>query len=175
MKGITPGVAFVFLMAGPAVNFASYTLLSHTMGRRNTLLYIATIAISAIGVGLIIDYLLPSAWFIPKMASSHACCHESVNWFGIICSAMLCTLLFYSLIIKKYILKSNSQLTMAKEYQINGMMCVHCKNRVEKGISEVAGVTSVTVDLDRKLAIVEGSASDDAIKAKVRDLGYEPI
>jgi copper chaperone CopZ len=64
---------------------------------------------------------------------------------------------------------------MAKEYHINGMMCVHCKGRVEKGISEVAGVTSVAVDLDRKLAIVEGSASDDAIKAKVRDLGYEPM
>jgi hypothetical protein len=175
MKGLTPGVAFVFLMAGPAVNFASYTLLSSTMGRRNTLLYIATIALSALGVGLIIDYLLPTAWFIPEMASSYACCHKSTDWFGIICSAMLCALLFYSLIIKKYILKSNTKLTMAKEYHINGMMCVHCKGRVEKGISEVAGVTSVAVDLDRKLAIVEGSASDDAIKAKVRDLGYEPM
>jgi hypothetical protein len=74
IKGLTPGVAFVFLMAGPAVNFASYTLLSRAMGRKNTLLYIAIIAVSAIGVGIIIDCLLPSAWFVPKMTSAHVCC-----------------------------------------------------------------------------------------------------
>jgi copper chaperone CopZ len=62
---------------------------------------------------------------------------------------------------------------MAKQYRINGMMCVHCKSRVEQGLLEVAGVTAVTVDLNKKVAIVEGSVTDASIKAKVEELGYE--
>lgn len=62
---------------------------------------------------------------------------------------------------------------MAKEYRINGMMCAHCKSRVEKELSNVAGVTSVTVDLDRKVAIVEGEHSEKEIEDKVNALGYE--
>jgi hypothetical protein len=176
MKGLTPGVAFVFLMAGPAVNFASYTLLSRAIGRRSTLLYIFTIALSAIGVGVIIDYLLPSAWFIPKMTNTPICCTEHTDWLGIVCSAIVCTLLFYVFIIKKYRHnKLHCQLKMAKQYRIDGMACVHCKSRVEKGLLEVEGVTAATVDLDKKVAIVEGTATDEAIKAKVEGLGYEYV
>jgi copper chaperone CopZ len=145
------------------------------MGRRNTLLYIATIALSAIGFGAAIDYLLPSAWFTPKMASAHACCVESTDWVGIACSAILCALLLYALVIKKYYHKHNRQQKMAKEYRINGMMCVHCKSRVEKGLSEVEGVTLVTVDLNKKVAMVEGTVADEAIIAKISDLGYEYV
>jgi hypothetical protein len=172
LKGLTPGVAFVFLMAGPAVNFASYTLLSRTMGRRNTLIYIAVIALSAIGVGLIIDYLLPASWFVPRLNSVHTCCMHHTTLFNGICSATLCALLIYSLIIRK-ITTHKQQSIMAKEYSINGMMCPHCKARVETGLATVNGITSVTVDLGRKVAIVEGSANDEAIKAKVEELGYE--
>jgi hypothetical protein len=175
LKGLTPGVAFVFLMAGPAVNFASYTLLSHTLGRRNTLIYIAIIALSAIGVGVVIDYLLPTSWFIPQITSAHACCavHHTVG-FNTACSVLLGALLVYALIIKR-ITNKTKQNIMAKEYRINGMMCVHCKARVEKELATIAGVTSVKVDLDKKLAIVEGDHSEQAIADKVNALGYEYI
>lgn len=175
LKGLTPGVAFVFLMAGPAVNFASYTLLSHTMGRRNTLMYIGIIAVSAIIVGCMIDYLLPASWFIPHMTNAHACSsHNGGFWFNTICSAILSLLLIYSLIVKK-LTNRHIKTIMAKEYHINGMSCVHCKNRVEKELATVPGVTSVTVDLDKKLAVVEGEHSEDAIREKVNSLGYEYV
>jgi hypothetical protein len=175
LKGLTPGVAFVFLMAGPAVNFASYTLLSHTLGRRNTLIYIAIIALSAIGVGVVIDYILPTSWFIPQITSAHACCavHHAVG-FNTACSALLVSLLVYALIIKR-ITNKTKQNIMAKEYRINGMMCVHCKARVEKELATVAGVTSVKVDLDKKLAIVEGDHSEHDIADTVNALGYEYV
>jgi hypothetical protein len=174
LKGLTPGVAFVFLMAGPAVNFASYTLLSHTLGRRNTLIYIAIIAISAICIGSVVDYFLPENWFVPKSALHDECCHNQTSWINLICSAILCALLLYSLIINKFKHKIIDKV-MTKEYRINGMMCVHCKGRVEKGLSSVEGVTSVTVDLDKKVAIVAGSQTDEAIESKVMELGYEYV
>jgi hypothetical protein len=174
LKGLTPGAAFVFLMAGPAVNFASYTLLSHSLGRRNTLIYILIIALSAIGIGFIIDYLLPTTWFVPNLSVSNACCAQEVSVFDTICSVVLVVLLVYSLIIKRF--KENSkQNIMAKKYVINGMMCVHCKTCVEKELATVNGVSSVTVDLVNKVAIVEGSQSDEDIASKVTAIGYEYV
>jgi uncharacterized membrane protein YraQ (UPF0718 family)/copper chaperone CopZ len=174
LKGLTPGVAFVFLMAGPAVNFASYTLLSRTMGRRNTLLYIAIIALSAIATGLVIDYFLPASWFLPRIASAHDCCTAPASLLDAVCSTLLVVLLIYALLIKPIVNKHKPQ-TMTKVYRIDGMMCAHCQSRVEKGLATVAGVTSVTVDLGRKVALVEGTAPAEAIKSKVQELGYDYV
>jgi hypothetical protein len=175
MKGLTPGVAFVFLMAGPAVNFASYTLLSRAMGRRNTLLYIAIIALSAIGIGLVVDYLFPAVWFLPQTMSSHACCEEhTLTLFESICSATLVALLLYALVIRRFTEKKPLG-TAARTYRIDGMTCVHCKARVEQGLNELEGVISVRVDIDKKIAQVEGTVQDAAIAKKVTDLGYDYI
>jgi hypothetical protein len=177
MKGITPGVAFVFLMAGPAVNFVSYTMLSHTMGRRNTLIYIALIALSAIGVGVIIDYLLPMSWFVPQLTSAHACCamHE-LSVFNTLCSVLLCALLVYALLIRNHFTPQKKEPTTAfKSYRIHGMSCVHCKARVEKELLTLPGVTSVVVDLEKKVARVEGSPDDQAVEEKVNALGYNYV
>ena len=42
----------------------------------------------------------------------------------------------------------------------------------EKAIKSVAGVTSVTVDLQKKEAYVEGNATDEAIRAAVEEVGF---
>jgi copper chaperone CopZ len=42
-------------------------------------------------------------------------------------------------------------------------------------LATVAGVTSVTVDLGRKVALVEGTAPAEAIKSKVQELGYDYV
>jgi copper chaperone CopZ len=62
---------------------------------------------------------------------------------------------------------------MTTEYRIEGMMCAHCQARVEKELSTLPGVTSVAVDLGRKVARVEGTATEQEIAAKVTALGYE--
>ena len=42
----------------------------------------------------------------------------------------------------------------------------------EKAIKSVTGVTSVTVDLQKKEAYVEGTATDEAIRAAVEEVGF---
>ena len=74
MKGLSPGAALVFLMAGPATNMAAIMVLGKVLERRTTLLYIFSIVTGAIACGLAIDYILPSEWFVvssPAMAMSH--------------------------------------------------------------------------------------------------------
>jgi len=56
-KGISPGAALVFLMTGPATNAATFTTVWSVIGKRATLLYLITIAGSALGLGLLVDWL----------------------------------------------------------------------------------------------------------------------
>jgi hypothetical protein len=45
----------VFLLAGPATNIASLTVLTGVLGKRATAIYLAAIAVSAVVFGLIVD------------------------------------------------------------------------------------------------------------------------
>ncbi len=56
-KGMSPGTAFVFLLAGPATNAATITMVARFLGKRSATLYLATISICAIGAGFLLDWL----------------------------------------------------------------------------------------------------------------------
>lgn len=57
MKGVSPGVALVFLLAGPATNIASLTVLAGLLGKRSAALYLASIASVSVVCGLAVDLL----------------------------------------------------------------------------------------------------------------------
>ena len=62
MKGISPGAAMVLLIAGPATNAVTVTVVSKTLGRRSLIIYLSSIVITAMGLGFLFD-LLP--WSAP--------------------------------------------------------------------------------------------------------------
>ena len=66
---------------------------------------------------------------------------------------------------------------MKKKILVEGMSCGHCVNHVKEALSELNGVTSVTVDLDAKTAIIEVSVdvNDEDIKFAIDDAGYEVV
>ena len=61
---------------------------------------------------------------------------------------------------------------MMKKFNITGMSCAACSSRVEKAVSKVNGVKSVSVSLLTNSMGVEGSASDESIIAAVEKAGY---
>ena len=69
--------------------------------------------------------------------------------------------------------ESKGETTMKKTIKIEGMMCQHCVKAATKALEGVAGVTAVTVSLEDKQAVVEGSATDEALTAAIVDAGYE--
>lgn len=176
LKGLSPGTALVLLMAGPAANFASFTLISREMGRRAALTYLAAIIIGAIGFGLIIDYILPRQWFALENVSG--ACHSAAHmgWFTIACSALLAALLLYSFISRKshkhHHMSASSEITV---YTVKGMNCPHCQAAVTKAISAVPGVEHVEVNLSTGAATVEGHHSPDALKEAVRLSGFDVV
>lgn len=58
------------------------------------------------------------------------------------------------------------------KYNITGMSCAACQAHVEKAVSKVPGVESVSVSLLTNSMGVEGSASSEAIIKAVEDAGY---
>ncbi|WP_188195916.1 heavy-metal-associated domain-containing protein [Nonomuraea sp. SYSU D8015] len=60
-------------------------------------------------------------------------------------------------------------------YTVKGMTCGHCVSSVKEEVGEVAGVTSVEVDLASGLLTVGSDGPVDAaeIVAAVEEAGYE--
>ncbi len=179
LKGLSPGAAFVLLMAGPATNMASIFVVSKVLGKRNTAIYLFSIIAGAIGIGFFIDTVLPAQWFnLKEMLLPAAQCHQSVSWFGIAGTALLVTLIVYAFYAKFRNSTSNHQnstIDMVKVYKIKGMNCNHCKMSVEKNLATLAGVTAVKVDLKQGEAYVEGEPSDVQVKKLITELGFECI
>lgn len=176
MKGLSPGIAFVMLMAGPAANFASVMILSRTNGRRATAIYIASVVATAIGFGLVIDCLLPQSWFALPMSGSGAChSAEAIGWFPKVCGILLTLLLGYTLIVQRLIRRrrnKNIEKQMNKDYRIKGMNCPHCSATVERTIRGLEGVEEVSVDLAKGVAHVKGSVDDEVLARAVELAGF---
>ncbi|WP_410507999.1 SO_0444 family Cu/Zn efflux transporter [Methanosarcina hadiensis] len=56
-KGMSPGTAFVFLLAGPATNAATITMVARFLGKRSAALYVGVISVCALGAGILLDWL----------------------------------------------------------------------------------------------------------------------
>ena len=57
LKGVSPGAALVFLLAGPATNMASLTVLVGTLGKRATAIYLSSIAGCSVLFGYLVDQI----------------------------------------------------------------------------------------------------------------------
>ena len=198
MKGLTPGAALVMLMAGPACNVASILIINKVLGRKTLMLYLLAIISGAIAFGFGIDYLLPREWFTDSIVGSDACCHDVAGWFEWTCTAVL-FLLLLNVLRMKIMHKGechcgcghcnchddencgchdencncHDDTCETHTYTVHGMNCNHCKTNVEKAVSGVQGVESVTVDLHSGVMTVVGDdISDDDVRNAVESIGF---
>jgi copper chaperone len=66
----------------------------------------------------------------------------------------------------------SSELTFAVE----GMSCDHCRVAITGEVEQVAGVTSVDVDLEAKLVRVQGTQLDaTAVVDAIDEAGYDAV
>ncbi len=61
--------------------------------------------------------------------------------------------------------------TAMKKVTIEGMMCMHCRARVEKALQALD--PNATVDLESKTGTVADTVADDAIRHAITEAGYE--
>jgi len=187
MKGLSPGAALVLLMAGPATNAATITMISKVLGRKSLIGYLGAIVSGALLSGLFIDYFLPPAWFaLPEHFGHMGHNHEMLPVWLKTGSAVLLSFLILNGYLQKY-LKSRKISGAAKAspgtafdssgittIYVGGMTCNHCRENVENSIKSVEGVEDVSVDLTSGKVNITGKSFNLAkIKTGIKSIGYK--
>lgn len=169
--GVSPGAVLVFLMAGPATNAATLTVLWKSIGKKATLAYLGSIVFGALLFGILIDYGLNSELFTQGIVVGNHIHEGPGEWIAVISSIVLIGLLIF-VELKKLIPTRYKITEMNTVYDVEGMSCNHCKSSVEKNLMKLEGITTVTADPTQNKVIVEGEASEEQIQNTINDLGF---
>ena len=174
LAGVSPGAALVFLMTGPATNAATVATLWKFLGRRTTVIYILVVMTTALGSGLVLDWLFFEAG---RNIAAPEHMHEMIpSWLGATSAVFLLGLLVAAIVVPRFIRADTSEVEATpetKELAIKGMTCSHCADSVRKALECVRGVESVSVDLERGKALVGGRGFDTMqLRRVVEQEGY---
>lgn len=96
-KGASAGAVFVFLMVGPATNAATITVIWKLLGSRNALIYFISLAVVAIGLGLLLNNIISIA---DKSQFINLCCTNPTLIEQMLC-VILCGLFVWGLLSKR--------------------------------------------------------------------------
>ncbi len=174
LKGISPGAVLVFLMAGPATNAASLTVLNKALGRKTTIIYLTTIVAGALISGMLINQL-PAGWF-RAFASAHH--HHSLlpEWVGSGSATLLIALILNSFIVSFRKRNEKKNLHMDQNsvlVSVEGMTCNHCVRSVENKLRGLENVQVVQASFERGEVRIEGRNIDlEQVKKIIENLGY---
>ncbi len=182
--GASPGAALAFLIAGPATNAATITTISRVLGRKTTVIYLFTVAVSAFGGGLLLDWMMSwAATELPVLVPQiHH--HGQPGWFDQLSAVVLVLVMTRSWWLarrraggcdcKEEGVCGVSGNEEKIELEIVGMNCSHCSGSVTRALGELPGVTDVQVFLDDGRALIEGSNLDtQAMLEAVDTLGFK--
>ncbi|MEN6450297.1 MAG: SO_0444 family Cu/Zn efflux transporter [Thermoguttaceae bacterium] len=175
--GASPGAALAFLIAGPATNAATIATIWKLLGKRSAALYVFTIAISAVGGGLLLDWLMPAAHAaVPPLAPTGHHVHGEMGpmWLSTFWAIVLLGVLAFSYMKRPAAERSSGEPAAENlELAIAGMTCQHCVAAVRRALTACRGVTAVEVDLARGRAMVFGDDLDRGqLVAAVATVGF---
>jgi len=183
--GASPGAALAFLVAGPATNAATITTTWKFLGPRTALLYLLTIALSAIGGGLLLDRILQltGVSLALHIAQPH---HAEVNILANgLWAAALIAVLGIAFFIKAdkpatdTILHTDSGSTsplQKHEMFISGITCEHCVALLRQALAACSGISDVEIDQRTGRTIITGAnINPQELAATVDSLGYKVL
>jgi len=183
MKGLSPGALLVFLMAGPATNAATMTVIGKNLGNKTLWIYLSSLIVGSLLFGLFIDHFLPANWFLPVLGMDHSHQHGLLPQWLNYSSAVILTILLINSFYQQYRLKMNSKKqeatpqfsleTPAMVINVEGMTCDHCKAKVENGLQNQENISNAIADTDQNTVKIYGSNLDENTLEKViKELGY---
>jgi len=181
--GASPGAALAFLIAGPATNAATFTTIWKLLNRRTAMLYLATVALSAIGCGLLLDGLFSAVSAGMPQLGSHAHHAAQSDWWSHAWAIGLLAVLAFSYWAARRgeteeehgdVEKATHVDGQRIELLVTGMTCSHCAESVRRVLSECDGVRSAEVSLGSGRAVVGGEDLDvRQLVAAVAEMGYK--
>lgn len=100
LKGLSPGAALVFLLAGPATNAATMTIVKNLFSTRALIIYLSMIAVCSVGMGLFLDWLYLISGIQPAVSIGSSP-HIIPFYLKLISAAVLGSLMISSMIKKE--------------------------------------------------------------------------
>ncbi|MCD4697585.1 MAG: permease [Bacteroidales bacterium] len=180
MKGLSPGAALVFLMAGPATNTATIAVIGKAINKKTLLVYMISIIISAMFFGFLTNRFLPREWFTAFISQHTGHEHELLPyWLKLISGILLTGLIVYGYlhryITNKLTIKKTARPTQINQLKISvgGMTCNHCKVNVEKNLLKLGGIENVLANPETEEVLIQGDIDINKVKNTVEDIGYE--
>lgn len=173
--GMPAGAALVFLMAGPASNVATIGAVYRGLGRRVLAIYLTTIIVGSLGLGVLFDGVIGSAAAREAMAHEH-----QAAWWAVASAVLLVLLLvWFALEDLRRLVESlhagSEGETGSQEIPIEGMTCQNCVRHVETTLRQTDGVTGVEVTLEPGRAVVRGTADESRLREAIAGAGYRPL
>ncbi len=146
-QGLEAGVVLVFLLAGPATNFATMLIIGKTLGIRALSAYLGTI----ITVSVLAGYFLGSM-IAPQ--ASHIQHHNHESLFPHIAGIILLLIFIpsYSAACIRFLsrFKKSKQIstnTPRQHYALSGLSCHNCVNKARTTLQK-AGITIIAIDAE---------------------------
>ena len=173
-KGISPGAALVFLIAGPATNAATMGVIMNMLGKRALAIFLAAIGVGAVLFGMSMDGLL-AIWPVmtPAVGSGHH--RDALGVIEVAAGVALGGMLSFHLV-RPYLHRLNRERkgegTMSK-IRVPDMSCNHCAGSIKKALAEVDGIKLVHADPSTKIVEVDGGEIADVLAA-IRSAGFSP-
>jgi len=100
-KGMSPGVALVFLLAGPATNITSVLAVGKFLGKRSAVIYLTCVSVFTIIMGLLLNKLYFALGFNIKSAACQACGGAMLPHYLMTVSAVVLLALIINASLKK--------------------------------------------------------------------------
>ncbi len=177
MKGVSPGAALVFLMAGPATNVATMTVIGNTMGKKSLFVYLGTIIGGAILFGMLINSFIPADFILSKVMHIHGDGeHEMLPmWLQVSSSVLLIGSLIGGYFYERFEKKQQTTTSMDfKTLKVEGMTCSHCEASVTRNLLKVDGIDEVIANKNTSEVKISGEKIDlSEIEKVISEIGYD--
>lgn len=158
--GASAGSAMAFLIAGPATNAVTITTVWKILGKRTALIYLLTVAASAIGFGLLLDLAVPADMLVLQPASNHL--HEATWWYSNFAAILLLAMLILPHVERQKMDISEPASNVVEELiiSVTGLTCKNCAATLGKRLEKCAGVLAVNVVVETGIVTVSGNDFD---------------
>ncbi len=176
-KGISPGAALVFLLAGPATNAIAISTIVKTMGKRAAIIYVGSIAVISILLGYALNFVTSQF----QLSISHPHQHDVLPlWLQVTGSVLLLGMLLLHYVRNWFFsnkpTKNNIEQEQYNSLNVSGMTCNHCAENVKRAVASVEGTENIIVDLQNKKVHFQSKTDRSKdVKEAIEEKGYEII
>lgn len=167
MKGLVPGAALAFLIAGPATNTVTISFVGKKLGKKTLTIYLISIIALAVLFGLVFDLFAKDTAIIGSAAHGRYLPYA----VHLVSTIILLSILLISFA-KDIATKNKEKVDMKYTFDVPDISCKHCKMTIEQALKEVPGIEKVDVSVDNKVVKVDGDVDESEVIRQIEKAGY---